>query len=284
VRDTETTLPDGRTMAYTDLGAPDGLLVLYFHGAPTSRLDVVGLDDEFAGLGLRCVAPDRPGYGGSSPQPGRRIEDWPRDVAALLDVLHVDRCAVIGLSSGGPYAVVCAALLDTRVSAAGVLAGVTDFGWPDAWIDGETYEEQIKRAPDEVAAIAEAEEALGADGSRFADHVTALAPADDAMLADPENATRFFTTVTEAFRQGVAGFAEDQQAEGRAWAFDPGAISVPVEIWHGADDTLVPRRHAEHTAAIIPTARLRILPDHGHLSIINELPALADVLTRTPGS
>ena len=69
--DTTMTLPDGRSLAYTDCGAPDGPLVVYFHGAPTSRLDLIGLEESFSALGVRVVSPDRPGYGRSSPQPGR---------------------------------------------------------------------------------------------------------------------------------------------------------------------------------------------------------------------
>ena len=108
--DTTMTLPDGRSLAYTDCGAPDGPLVVYFHGAPTSRLDLIGLEESFSALGVRVVSPDRPGYGRSSPQPGRGFNDWPGDVAALADHLGVERFAVMGLSSGGPYVVACAAL------------------------------------------------------------------------------------------------------------------------------------------------------------------------------
>lgn len=79
---------------------------------------------------MRVVSPDRPGYGRSSPQPGRGFDDWPGDVAALAYHLGIERFAVMGASSGGPYVVACAALLPDRIADAAVVAGVTDMGWP----------------------------------------------------------------------------------------------------------------------------------------------------------
>src|SRR5690606_26440118 len=100
-----------RTLAYTQIGARSGPTVLYFHGAPGSRLELLGLDDAFAEHGIRVVTADRPGYGRSTPLTGRTTADWATDVAALADHLDLDRFGVIGLSSGGPYTVACAALL-----------------------------------------------------------------------------------------------------------------------------------------------------------------------------
>jgi pimeloyl-ACP methyl ester carboxylesterase len=95
MRDAEMTLPDGRTLACTDLGDSRGATVMYFHGAPTSRLDLVGFEDLFTERGLRVVSADRPGYGRSSPQPGRTMRDWPADVAALADHLDIDEFIVV---------------------------------------------------------------------------------------------------------------------------------------------------------------------------------------------
>jgi pimeloyl-ACP methyl ester carboxylesterase len=135
--DTTMTLPDGRVLGFSDLGASSGPLVFYFHGAPSSWLDLAVYDEALASLDVRVACPDRPGYGTSSPQPGRELTDWPADVAALADHLSRERFAVTGISSGGPYVVVCAALLPERVVAACVVAGVTDLTWPGA-LDGTT--------------------------------------------------------------------------------------------------------------------------------------------------
>jgi pimeloyl-ACP methyl ester carboxylesterase len=273
--DSSMTLPDGRVLAYTDCGAPNGPVVLYCHGTPTSRLDLTPFDDDFVALGVRVVSPDRPSFGGSSPQPGRTWNDWPRDVAALADHLGVGRFAVMGLSSGGPYTVACAALLGERVAAAAVVGGVTDMGWPDAWAGIDETRTTVMRLGDEVAAAAWCEERFGADGSRFFEHVGDLPPADTALFTGEATASVLFTTAGEAFRQGVVAYAQDFTVEGTPWSFDPGAITAPTTVLHGNADTLVPIAHGRHTAALIPGASFVVLPEHGHLSPMLETPRLA---------
>ena len=132
MKDSQTILSDGRTIAYADIGEPSWPCVMFFHGAPSSRLRLAYLEPDFLASGIRLVAPDRPGYGRSSPQPGRSMADWPRDVATLADALDIDRFVPAGHSSGGPYALACAAMLSTRVSGAILLGGVTNMTWPGA--------------------------------------------------------------------------------------------------------------------------------------------------------
>jgi pimeloyl-ACP methyl ester carboxylesterase len=272
-------LSDGRTLAYTECGASSGPLIVYCHGAPGGRLDVVWLEAAFSGLGVRVVSADRPGYGGSTPHPGRGWKDWPDDVAALADHLSVGRFAVMGLSSGGPYAVACAALLPERVTSAGIIAGVTDMGWPDAWEGYDEDEAALMRLGDEAKAVAWCEDHYGPNGERFFDSTGDLAPADLALLQDEAVMAGLFPTFSEAFRQGIGGFAQDITVQGRVWSFDPGIITAPTHVYHGEADTLVPVSHGRHTAEAIPDATLVTFPEHGHISMITELPRVcADLI------
>ena len=89
-------LPDGRKLAYAEFGKPDGRPVMYFHGAPSSRMEPLLIGNEkWVQSGLRVIAPDRPGIGGSDFQPNRGFSDWPRDVLALADSLGLDRFPVL---------------------------------------------------------------------------------------------------------------------------------------------------------------------------------------------
>ncbi|HSP28721.1 MAG TPA: alpha/beta fold hydrolase [Ilumatobacteraceae bacterium] len=232
IRDDILALPDGRALTYTIMGASGGIgpsggpLVCYQHGAPGSRRELLGLDDAFASAGVRVVTPDRPGYGGSTPHAGRTTADWADDVAALADHLGAERFAVIGLSSGGPYAVACAALLRDRVVGAVVAAGNTDMSWPaarDGYLDSELA---IMALDDADAAVARCIELYGHDGagffgSGFVDGEMDLGRADNAWLADESNSTAFSNSMDEAFRQSVVGYAHDIWVQGRAWTFDP---------------------------------------------------------------
>jgi pimeloyl-ACP methyl ester carboxylesterase len=273
----------GRDLAYTDIGDPDGPCVFFFHGAPLSRLYLVGLEDAFAARGLRVVSPDRPGYGRSSPRPGRSMADWPADVIAVADALGIDRFLVAAHSSGGPYAVACAALVGERVLGGVVLAGVTDMAWPGAWDGYLEVEIQLMRVPDEHTAMAWCAEHIGEDGSGFLATAGDLPPPDAALLADKAFEQAFMAAFAEAFRQGVTGYAQDIYLQGRPWPFDPGRISVPIEVVHGESDTFVPMAHSRHTAELIPRSTFRMLPGHGHLTVVSELPKIASALMRSLG-
>lgn len=278
MRDSNVVVSGGRQIAYTDIGEAGWPSVLFFHGAPSSRLHLAYLEQAFLAERIRVVSPDRPGYGRSSPQPGRSMADWSSDVAELADTLGIDRFVVAGHSSGGPYAVACAALLRERVSAAVVLAGVTDMAWPDAWGYSD-MEGQLMRMPDEAAATAWCVERFGADGGRFSDASDLEFPEPDiALFADEQAGPVLKSAVAEAFRQSVAGYAQDVFVQGRPWPFDVGAISARVNVVHGELDTVVPMAHSRHTAELIAGSTLRVLAGHGHMTTVSELPAMASAL------
>jgi pimeloyl-ACP methyl ester carboxylesterase len=281
MRDGSILLADGRTLAFTDAGATDGSPIFYCHGAPGGRLDVAWMGDAFAAAGVRVISVDRPGYGGSSPSPRRSMADWPADVAALADHLDLDRFAVIGLSSGGPYVAACAALLGDRVVVAAAIAGLTDMGWSgayDAFPDDD--EKAIMLIGDEDAARVWCEDRYGADGERFFEAPMELSPPDTALFGDDAFMAGVMPTFAEAFRQGVAGYAQDLTVQGRPWPFEVAGITCPYQVHHGAQDTLVPVAHAHHTAEIVAGSTLVVLPDHGHISMITQIPQIAGGLPR----
>jgi len=117
------TLSDGRDLGWLELGVPDGWPIFGFHGTPGSRLQLAINEAAVRRAGVRLIAPDRPGYGMSTYQPGRRLIDWPSDVVELADHLAVDRFSVMGVSGGGPHALACASVLKERVVVAGIVSG-----------------------------------------------------------------------------------------------------------------------------------------------------------------
>lgn len=283
MRDAKIRLGNGREVAYTDIGCHGSPCIFFFHGAPMSRLHLAYVEPKCVAERVRVVSPDRPGYGGSSPQPGRSMLDWPSDVAALADALQIDRFLVAGHSTGGPYAVACAALLPERVAAAIVLSGVTDMGWAGAWKGyGAESERHLMHIPDEATAIAWCQHRFGTDGSGFLNVSDfEFGEPDNVLFADEQAGPAIMATVAEAFRQGVAGYAQDVVVQGRPWPFDPARIVVPVQVVHGEMDVLIPLAHARHTAERIPGSSLRVLAGHGHMTTVAELPTLASDLVRS---
>jgi pimeloyl-ACP methyl ester carboxylesterase len=96
--------------------------VFVMHGTPGSGLLYRRWLDDAAAHGIRLISYDRPGYGGSSDDPGRSIADCAAEVGAIADELGIDRMGVWGWSGGGPYALACAAMLPDRVVASALLA------------------------------------------------------------------------------------------------------------------------------------------------------------------
>ena len=115
LRDTTVALPDSRRLAYAEWGDANGKCVFFFHGTPHSRL---WCPDEAVtrAAQVRLVTVDRPGIGRSDVLRSRTFGDWPADVVALADTIGVERFAVLGWSSGGPYAAACAALIPGRLT------------------------------------------------------------------------------------------------------------------------------------------------------------------------
>src|SRR5580704_16172425 len=125
-------LPDGRELAWIELGDPKDRAVFVFHGTPGSRLQVSFDELAINAARVRFIAVDRPGYGHSAFQRVRRLADWASDISCLADHLHVDRFSVVGISGGGPHAAACARFLPDRVSGAGIVSGVGPMADPGA--------------------------------------------------------------------------------------------------------------------------------------------------------
>lgn len=275
--DAACTLRDGRQLAYALWGDPDGDTVLLCHGAPGSRLFA---PDPLttAAAGVRLVTVDRPGYGASDPRAGRTILDWPIDVLQLADRLEATRFAVVGHSSGGPYALACALKMPDRVSGVALVSCVAPYQDrpADATDDDEqALTELAQHAPERAAAqIAEGAGWLVQDPDRFLDLPR---PEPDAqLLADPAIRGMFLRTVRESVKQGIDAYAWDCVVERRPWGFSLDDIHVDVAIWQGGQDLGVPPSLAAVLARTLPHNHPRLVPEAGHGLILT---AWADILS-----
>jgi pimeloyl-ACP methyl ester carboxylesterase len=130
VIETDLVLGDGRTLHAYDAvadGAEGRLAVFWHHGTPNVGGPPEPLFPAAARSGIRWVSYDRPGYGGSTPHPGRDMASTAADVASVADALGIERFAVMGHSGGAAHALACAALLPQRVLAAVCASGLAPY-------------------------------------------------------------------------------------------------------------------------------------------------------------
>ncbi len=273
--------PDGRLLAVEDRGDPAGWPVFVHHGSPSSRRQ--GLYGSFvrdaAERGLRLIGYDRPGYGESSPQPGRTVADCAADVRAICAELGIDRIATWGISGGGPHVLACAALLPDLVTAAVALASPAPFD--AAGLDyfagmGRGNADDIRLfLTDEAAARKkldkDREQILAVPLENVAGGIDpALTPADAAAMLG--ELYEFMLSCTQhALAPGSQGWWDDN-CMFRPWGFDLADIAVPVLLLYGSQDMSVPPRHGQWLAAHIPGVEARLLDDDGHLTIPTHVP------------
>lgn len=285
---------DGRSLDVRDTGPAEGFPLVYHHGTPQGAVPFPTLERAAAELGLRVISYSRPGYGSSSPRENgattARVADDAADTATVLDHLGIDEFLTIGWSGGGPRALACAALLPGRCLAAACCVGIAPADQYDGDIRDGMAEENVEEYTAVFAGVEALEKFLTTQTGLFtvsAEEVAvglgALAPPVDRAALTGELAGYLAASVNAAGRQGIVGWRDDDLTHTRPWGFDLGEIRVPVSIWQGSLDAMVPFAHAEWLAANVAGARAHLVDGEGHLSLIQKAPAILKDLLHLGG-
>ena len=275
------TTPDGRKLRVETSGDPHGKPVVTLHGTPGAGHAYAPHAADAAAKGICLIAYDRPGYGSSTPHPGRTVGDCAADVRAIAKALGYERIGVWGVSGGGPHALACAALLPDLVVGAVSIAGLAPYGAPGLdYFDGmgqENVDDIDLTLSDEPRARAKAvedrERMLSLSIERLKEAFPTLLSPVDAAAQTPELAEYFFKSDHDGLAPGVEGWWDDGMATLRPWGFELESIRVPVQVWHGRQDRFVPFQHGEWLAAHIPGVEPHLSDSDGHISLFqNRIP------------
>jgi pimeloyl-ACP methyl ester carboxylesterase len=268
------TLPDGTVVGYAEAGDPAGSPVLYLHGSPSSRLEIglPGICETAEDLGLRVVAPDRPGMGFST---FRRysIADYPWLVRTFADALGLGRFAVIGVSGGGKYACACAWVLPDRVTRAALVSSTCSFDLPGAQSTWNAEDRRLYRSADRAPWLVRlffakvARDIRRDPNALFSAVERSVGAVDREVLASQGFREALARDASEAFRQGGRGPAHDLTLEARAWGVPYERVAVRIEIWHGEDDRVVTPEQAHILARTLPLVTEHLVPGEGHFSL-----------------
>lgn len=274
-------LTDGRTLGYHLYGAPDGIPVLYIHGVADSGIMLEGKEDQLAkDMGIRWIAPDRPGVGKSTRQPGRSILSYTDDIRQLAQHLGLKRYYMFGVSGGSAYTLACAKMLPReQVRGVGVCAGVApwDAGrrgqtlkivyqmymmkyWPTRLL-GKTRDVYVPlaRDPDPTAMA-----------NRFREDLLPYmdaAHADAYMETDPmQSAVRVFR---QYYAQGIEGHVDDMRVLTRPWGFRIEDVGYEgVKLWYGGADVNTPPGMGLHLARRLPKSVYKEYQGETHSSLL----------------
>ena len=274
--------PDGRSLTVRVLGNPSGAPVFFMHGTPGSRLGPHPRSQLLYHLGVRLIAYDRPGYGGSDRLPLRQVSHAAADVRAIADELGLDSFSVVGRSGGGPHALACAAQLPDRVKRVAVLVGLAPRSAEGLdWYAGmtESNQREYTIAESGVLELAKAiefsAEQIKNDPAQLLRDLGPELPLPDwRVVADNGIRVGLRRNFAEALNRSGAGWVDDARSFTQDWGFDPADIMVETLLWHGAQDVFSPVAHTHWLARTIPGAIERIAQDAAHFSAIDTLPSL----------
>jgi pimeloyl-ACP methyl ester carboxylesterase len=237
----------GASLSFAEWGDPRGAVVVGFPGNPGARFGLGWARQHAFDSGVRLLVFERPGIGRSSPDPARTVSSTAQRVCEAVAELGVTTFAVLGNSSGGPYALACGAVAPSFVTGIAVVAGAGRMDEPGSH-SGMSLEN------DGFWCLAQ-------------EGPSATTPLFEQLLRDAP-AKNFheqrLADVVEAGLQGARHLALDAHVICARWDFDEADIPVPVDLWHGALDDDIPAEQARRLASRLPNATLHLWPRHGH--------------------
>jgi pimeloyl-ACP methyl ester carboxylesterase len=274
-RDGNVTLEDGRRFEYWEGGDPEGRPVLYHPGTPVSMVMGRWGHDAAIETGVRLIALNRPGYGGSAMTAGlASLRAVGRDTAELARLLGLEAFAVFGSSGGGPYAVATAVVAPEAVRALG-LVGATG-PWRSLNDPSDSPEDRAclamldagdfdgawaclrKTAEDERAKLTTDE------------WLDSLFRGEDTPLTRSEAYRALWDENMRVVRSNVDGYTLDNLAWGGPWDVDPRDVTSPTALWYGTDDLHCPLDgHGRWYAERIRRSELIELAGAMHMQVID---------------
>ncbi|MFY0408817.1 alpha/beta fold hydrolase [Solicola sp. PLA-1-18] len=277
--ESDLTLDGDRTLHVYDSAPGDAArhVVVWHHGTPNVGAPpepLVPLSDR---LGVRWVSYDRPGYGGSTPRPGRSVGSAAHDTAAVLDSLGVGSFSLMAHSGGGPHALACAALMPDRVRAVVPMSGLAPYR-----ADGlDWFEGMAPAGVASLTAAAEGREAKERHEAADVDLDMGFTDADEAALGG--DWSWVLDVVRPALAGGPAPLVDDDLAYVAPWGFDVRDVVAPTLVVHGGRDRVVPPAHGRWLAGQLPAAELWLSPDDGHVSVLGRAFAALEWLSDRSG-
>ena len=286
VTDHRLTRPDGRIVAWSESGVPDGRPILRVPGTPGSRFSIRADRTPWIERGLRVITTERPGYGASTRLEGRAFVEHSDDIVAILDSLGIDALPVYGASGASPHILDLAARHPERVTVATILVGGAPLE-PDeaeAQIDLNALEYRLFHEGrfDEIWRItAETRDEI------LADPLAGLPGGDGVVDRDGPGDHRGSGLAARLPRSRSSRHSPRVRAAGTTKGIAmrtavghrrSTTIGTDITWWHSDGDRNAPLSAARRVVDALPNARLRVWSDAGHLTPYRHEPEILDEL------
>lgn len=272
-------LADGRTLSRYEFGDPDGSPVLFLPGSASSGLAGRALDAAAQDAGIRLISLDRPGLGHSDRAGGRKLVDWPDDVAQLLDSLDLEGVALLGHSAGGAFALAVAHRLRFSVTATVIFAGSGPYA--EDWFrsaahmsrTSRTYYSLAARSPRMFGAMLKSGTPTSANGVERTLSLISRGSSPDAEYArtNPDETRAALEATVDGLRQGVDGATDEARMISGAWGFAVEDVTAHIEWWHGEQDSNVNPAAGRAMVERLPDATGHFVPG-GHSLLFAQAP------------
>lgn len=275
------TLADGRTLGFHLYGASDGIPVFYIHGVVDSGVTLQGKEDHMAKeMGIRWIAPDRPGVGKSTFHAGRSITGYTDDIRQLVHHLGLKQYYLFGVSGGSAYTLACAKLLPRdQIRGVGVCAGVAPW---DAGRRGQSlkiisqmymmkyWPARLLRPTNDMYVPLARDPSPKPMMDRFRQD---LLPYMDAAQADAYMETDPIQSAVRVYRQyyarGIDAHVDDMRLLTRPWGFRLEDVEYEgVKLWYGGADINTPPRMGSHLAHRLPKSIYKEYAGETHASLL----------------
>lgn len=262
-----TVLVDSRRVGVWRFGSPGGWPVLWNHGGLSCGMAATVVDEAGRRCGAELIAVDRPGIGRSDLWSMASFPAWGHNVAQVADVLRLDDFAVAGWSGGGPLALACAAAMPGRVRAVAIIDGMAPLErlrdvFEIGFLPDELLIPAARWAPWAAAALLQLVRRVPLRVLGWV--LPHLAGSRDRAALD-SLPVALLATYRETMRGGVQGMVDEYRRYYGSWGFDLGEVQLPVTIWQGEEDTLVPMKHAHRLQSVLPNSTLKTVPSTGHV-------------------
>lgn len=273
----------GRRIACNIYGDAGHFPVAFFHGLGGSRNSITVDEAWLRQKRWSLVSFDRPGVGDSGALPAYTLEQVAADAAALIAHLGHQRCAALGWSAGGPFAMAFAggfpelvdflALVNTAMP-----VGDGKGGW---WPSGSR--QWMVLACRYLPALANPFFYLAARRYRrnpklaLARAIARMAPADRELLQSPAMQALLRQASDDAWGSGGYGPACDARALGHRLAVRLDDVRIPVHLWQGEQDISSGTCRLEKLAHRFPKASIHRVKQAGHLLYLQHAEKILEV-------